>query len=291
VIELRPANSATADTHLSMLEPTALVIEAGSGGTQYGKDLWRYRELFYFLAWRDIRVRYKQTAIGVAWAVLRPLLTAIALAFVFGRVARLHTPGVPDFLMVIAGTVPWFFFANALTDSSNSLVNSSNMISKVYFPRLIVPTSAVIVGLVDFAISFVIVLPFMPIYHAALTLRLLFVPCFMLLAFAGALGAGLWFASLNVQFRDFKYVVPFITQFGLYVSPVGFTSDHFHRCRMLYSLNPSVGVIDGFRWAVFGNALPLYVPGFCASCAMAALLLVSGYLYFRKAERTIADII
>jgi lipopolysaccharide transport system permease protein len=274
-----------------MLEPPALVIEANSSGVQYWKDLWGYRELFYFLAWRDILVRYKQTAIGVAWAVLRPLLTAIALAFVFGRVARLHTPGIPDFLMVIAGTVPWFFFANALIDGSNSLLNSSNMISKVYFPRLIIPTSAVMVGLVDFAISFVIILPFMPIYHAALTWRLLLVPCFMLLAFVGALGACLWFASLNVQFRDFKYVVPFMTQFGLYISPVAFTSDHFHRGRLLYSLNPAVGVIDGFRWVVFGNALPLYLPGFYVSCAMAGLLLVSGYWYFRRTESTIADII
>ncbi|HEX5323981.1 MAG TPA: ABC transporter permease [Capsulimonadaceae bacterium] len=291
MIETRRAKTAAPSAPLEILDSSPLVIEAGARSAQYWKDVWQYRELFYFLAWRDILVRYKQTAIGIAWAVLRPLLTAIVLAFVFGRIARLHTPGTPDFLMVFAGTVPWFFFANSLSDSSNSLVNSANMISKVYFPRLILPTSTVTVNLVDFAISFGIVLFFMPLYHVLPTWRLLFVPCFMLLAFAGALGAGLWLSSLNVQFRDFKYVVPFITQFGLYVSPVGFSSDHIHRNRLLYSLNPTVGVIDGFRWSVLGNALPLYVPGFLISCAMASLLLLSGYWYFRRTERTFADII
>lgn len=258
---------------------------------QYWKDLWQYRELFYFLAWRDIKVRYKQTAIGVTWAVLRPLLTAIVLAFVFGRICQLHTPGAPDFIIVLAGTVPWFFFVGALTECSNSLVGSANIISKVYFPRLVVPTSAVIVNLVDFLISFGILLAIMPFCHVYPTWRIVFIPFFMLLAFAGSLGAGLWFASMNVKFRDCKYIVPFLVQFGLYVSPVGFGSDHIHRHRFFYSLNPAVGVIDGFRWALMGPTVPLYVPGFLVSAGMSFLLLAAGIWYFRRTERTFADII
>jgi lipopolysaccharide transport system permease protein len=269
-----------------------LVIEAGRAESQYWKDLWRYRELFYFLAWRDILVRYKQTAIGIAWALIRPFLTMIVFTVVFGTVAKLPSQGVPYPILVFAALLPWQFFANSLSECSTSLITNSNLISKVYFPRLIVPTSAVVVSFVDFMISGIILLGLMAWYNFVPSWRILTLPVFILVAFAAALGAGLWLAALNVQYRDFRFIVPFIVQFGLYISPVGFSSSVIpEKWRLLYSLNPMVGVIDGFRWAILGGGAQLDLPGFILSLGLVSLLLISGIWYFRKMERTFADVI
>ncbi|HEY9608357.1 ABC transporter permease [Allocoleopsis sp.] len=240
-----------------------LVIEAGRAERQYWKDLWRYRELFYFLAWRDILVRYKQTAIGIAWALIRPFLTMIVFTVVFGTLAKLPSEGVPYPILVFAAMLPWQFFANSLSECSNSLISNANLISKVYFPRLIVPTSAVVVSVVDFMISGIILLGLMAWYNFVPSWRILTLPLFILIAFAAALEPGLWLASLNVQYPDFRFIVPFIIQFGLYVSPVGFSSSVVpEKWRFLYSVNPMVGVIDGFRWAILGGGAQRYGPGF-----------------------------
>lgn len=270
-----------------------LVIQAGRTEAQYWQDLWRYRELFYFLAWRDILVRYKQTAVGVAWALIRPLLTMLVFTVVFGQLADLPSEGnAPYPILVFAAMLPWQFFANALTECSSSLINNANLVSKVYFPRLIVPTSAVIVSFVDFLIAGAILVGLLVVYQAPPAWRILALPLFTALAFAAAMGAGLWLAALTVQYRDFRYVVPFMVQFGLYISPVGFSSAIVpERWRLVYSLNPMVGVIDGFRWAIIGGDVPLYWPGFCLSLLLVAVLLVSGVLYFRRMERTFADVI
>jgi lipopolysaccharide transport system permease protein len=269
------------------------VIAAGRTEARYFRDLWRYRELFYFLAWRDILVRYKQTAIGVAWALIRPFLTMVVFSVVFGRLANLPSEGdAPYPILVFAAMLPWQFFANALTECSNSLITNANLISKVYFPRLVVPTSAVIVSFVDFLISGIILLGLMVWYSAVPTWRIVTLPLFVAIAFAAAMGAGLWLAALNVQYRDFRYVVPFLVQFGLYISPVGFSSAIIpDRWRLLYSLNPMVGVIDGFRWAILGGDVSLYWPGFWLSLLLVTGLLVTGILYFRRMERSFADVI
>ena len=269
-----------------------LIIEAGRTERQYWKDLWRYRELFYFLAWRDILVRYKQTVIGIAWALIRPFLTMIVFTVVFGTLAKLPSEGVPYPILVFAAMLPWQFFANSLSECSNSLITNANLISKVYFPRLIVPTSAVVVSFVDFMISGIILLGLMAWYNFVPSWRILTLPLFILIAVAAALGAGLWLASLNVKYRDFRFIVPFIVQFGLYISPVGFSSSVVpQKWRLLYSVNPMVGVIDGFRWAILGGGSHLYWPGFILSVALVTLLLVSGVWYFRKVEKTFADLI
>jgi lipopolysaccharide transport system permease protein len=269
-----------------------LVIEAGRTEKQYWKDLWRYRELFYFLAWRDILVRYKQTAIGIAWALIRPFLTMVVFTVVFGNIAKLPSQGVPYPILVFAGMLPWQFFANALGECSNSLIGNANLISKVYFPRLIVPTSAVIVSFVDFLISGMILLGLMAWYNFVPDWRILTLPVFILIASAASMGAGLWLAALTVQYRDFRFVVPFIIQFGLYISPVGFSSNIVpEQWRLLYSINPMVGVIDGFRWAILGGEASIYMPGFFLSVGLVFLLLWSGIWYFRRMERTFADVI
>lgn len=269
-----------------------LVIEAGRTEKQYWKDLWRYRELFYFLAWRDILVRYKQTAIGITWALIRPFLTMIVFTVVFGQLAKLPDQGVPYPILVFAGMLPWQFFSNALGECSNSLVGNANLISKVYFPRLIVPTSAVIVSFVDFLISGMILLGLMAYYNFVPDWRILSLPIFTLIAFAASMGVGLWLAALTVQYRDFRFVVPFIIQFGLYISPVGFSSSIVpDQWRLLYSINPIVGVIDGFRWAILGGESGLYLPGFILSLVLVLLSVWSGIWYFRKMERTFADVI
>lgn len=269
-----------------------LVIEAGRTEQQYWKDIWRYRELFYFLAWRDILVRYKQTAIGIAWALIRPFLTMVVFSIVFGNLAKLPSEGVPYPILVFAGMLPWQFFSTALSECSNSLISNANLISKVYFPRLIVPTSAVIVSFVDFMISGIILLGLMAWYNYVPSWRILTLPLFIGIAFAASVGAGLWLAALNVEYRDFRYIVPFIVQFGLYISPVGFSSNVVpEKCRLLYSLNPMVGVIDGFRWAILGGESKLYWSGFMLSVGLVVLLLLSGIWYFRKMERTFADVI
>lgn len=237
---------------------TELIIEAGRTESQYWKDLWRYRELFYFLAWRDILVRYKQTVIGIAWALIRPFLTMIVFTIVFGTLAKLPSEA-PYPILVFAAMLPWQFFANALSECSNSLISNANLISKVYFPRLIVPTSAVIVSFVDFLISGMILLALMAWYNFVPSWRILTLPVFILIAFAAAMGGGLWLSALNMKYRDFRYIVPFIVQFGLYISLVGFSSSIVpEQWRLLYSLNPIVGVIDGFRWAILGGEAKLY---------------------------------
>lgn len=269
-----------------------LVIEAGRAESQYWKDLWRYRELFYFLAWRDILVRYKQTVIGIAWALIRPFLTMIVFTVVFGRLAKLPSDGAPYPILVFAAMLPWQFFANALSECSNSLITNANLISKVYFPRLIVPASAVLVSFVDFMVSGMILLALMAWYNFVPSWRILTLPVFILIGFTAAMGGGLWLSALNVKYRDFRYIVPFIVQFGLYISPVGFSSSIVpEQWRLLYYLNPMVGVIDGFRWAILGGEAKLYWPGFMLSVGLVALLLAIGIWYFRQMERSFADVI
>ncbi|MDZ8093159.1 MAG: ABC transporter permease [Nostoc sp. DedQUE05] len=269
-----------------------LVIKAGQTEQQYWQDIWKYRELFYFLAWRDILVRYKQTAIGLSWALLRPFLTTVVFTVVFGVLLKAPSAGAPYPIVVFSAMLPWQFFSNALSECSNSLISNSNLISKVYFPRLIVPTSAVIVSFVDFMISAIILLGFMAWYNFVPDWRILTLPLFIAIAFAAAMGSGLWLAALNVEYRDFRYIVPFIVQFGLYISPVGFSSSVVpQQWRLLYSLNPMVGVIDGFRWAILGKNFDIYLPGFLLSVGLVILVLITGIYYFRRMERKFADII
>jgi lipopolysaccharide transport system permease protein len=273
-------------------EETELIIEAGRTEKNYWQDVWRYRELFYFLAWRDILVRYKQTAIGVAWALIRPFLTMVVFTVVFGKLANLPSEGVPYPILVFSAMLPWQLFSTALSECSNSLISNANLLSKVYFPRLVVPTSAIVVSFVDFAISGLIMVGLMIWYSFLPSWHIVTLPFFIVIALAASMGVGLWMASLNVQYRDFRYIVPFMVQFGLYVSPVGFSSNIVpERWRLLYSLNPMVGVIDGFRWAILGGDAQIYWPGFALSMSLVVLLLVSGIWYFRKMERTFADVI
>ena len=269
-----------------------LVIEAGRAERHYWQDLWRFRELLYFLSWRDILVRYKQTAIGVAWSVIRPVLTMVVFTVIFGKLAKFPSGNAPYAILVYAAMLPWQFFANALSESSNSLIANSNMISKIYFPRLIVPFSAVVVAVVDFLISFVVLMVLMAWYRFVPSWQIVTVPLFFLLALLASLGSSLWLSALNVKYRDFRYIVPFIVQFGLYVSPVGFASSVVpEKWRLLYSLNPMVGVIDGFRWAILGGEAQIYWPGFLLSTGLTLLILYGGIRYFRKTERIFADII
>jgi lipopolysaccharide transport system permease protein len=270
-----------------------LLIEPGRGAKNYWRDLWRYRELFYFLAWRDILVRYKQTAIGIAWALVRPFLTMLVFTFIFSRVAKLPAPGsVPYALLVFAAMLPWQFFSTALSEASNSLIGNSNLISKVYFPRLIVPAGSVITSFVDFLITLGLMAGMMVWYGFLPDWRLLTLPLFMALAFGSAFGAGLWLCALNVRYRDFRYIVPFIVQFGLYLSPVGFSSNIVPEgLRLIYALNPMVGVIDGFRWALLRGQSPLAGDALIASILVTSVLCLSGIWYFRRTEKTFADII
>lgn len=269
-----------------------LVIEAGRSERHYWLELWRYKDLCYFLAWRDIAVRYKQTVIGAAWALLRPLMAMVVFTVVFGRLARLPSDGIPYPMLVFAAMLPWQFFSTALSESGNSLVSNSNLISKIYFPRFIVPVSSIVVGLVDFAISFVVLVAMMFWYGLFPTWRMLAVPAFLSLAFLASLGMGSWLAALNVKYRDFRYVIPFIVQFGMYVSPVGFSSDIVPGpWRVLYALNPMVGVIEGFRWSILGKPAAPPWEGLLLSGLTTVLLLAGGIRYFRKTEKAFADII
>jgi lipopolysaccharide transport system permease protein len=269
-----------------------LLIEPGRTEKNYWGDLWRYRELFYILAWRDICVRYKQTAIGVLWAILRPFLAMVIFTVVFGRIAKMPSYGIPYPILVFAAMLPWQFFANSLSEASNSLVVNNNLISKVYFPRLIIPAGAVITSLVDFLISAALLGALMIWFRFIPDWRLLTLPLFTLMAFLAALGPGLFLTALNVKFRDFRYVIPFIVQFGLFISPVGFSSEAIPaNWRPVYSLNPIVGVVDGFRWAICRGAPEIYLPGFALSMSVITLFLLLGIWYFRKTEKTFADII
>jgi lipopolysaccharide transport system permease protein len=270
-----------------------IVIESGRTEANYWRDLWRYRELFYFLAWRDILVRYKQTVIGIAWAIIRPLVTTIVLTIVFSRVAHLSPPGAaPYVLLVFAAMLPWQFFSTALAESSNSLIGNSNLISKVYFPRLIIPAGAVVTSFVDFAIMLCLMAAMMLWYGYLPDWRIATFPFFVLVAFAASLGSGLWLAALNVKYRDFRYVIPFILQFGVYVSPVGFSTDNIpSHWRLLYAVNPLVGIIDGARWSLLRGESPLWWPSLITSTVSTLLLCLVGIMYFRRTERLFADII
>lgn len=269
-----------------------LILEAGRTERHYWRDLWRYRELLFFLAWRDVLVRYKQTAFGIIWALGRPLLTMLVFTLIFSKLAKLPSDGMPYPILVFVALLPWQFFSSAFSGTGDSLINNVAMISKVYFPRLIIPASAMLVNLVDFLISGIILAGLMIWYGFEPSLRMLTLPLFILVAFAAALGPGLWIASLNVKYRDFRILVPFVMQFGLYISPVGFSSSIVpDQWRLLYSLNPMVGVIDGFRWAILGGDIKLYWPGFLLSLFLVLIILVTGISYFRKMERTFADVI
>jgi lipopolysaccharide transport system permease protein len=270
-----------------------IIIEAGRRERNYWLDLWRYRELFRVLAWRDLSVRYKQTVIGVLWALIRPVLTMLVFTVIFGQIARLPSDGTAPYpLLVLAGILPWTFFSTGLSEASNSLINNANLISKVYFPRLIVPTATVVVALVDFLISFSILVLMMAWYQFLPGWQILVLPVFLLLAFFASVGPALWITALNVKYRDFRYVIPFIVQFGLYVSPVGFSSNVVpEQWRLLYSLNPMVGVIDGFRWCILGGQTELYTPGLAMSVGVTAFFLWFGTQRFRKMENSFADLI
>ena len=273
--------------------PDLLVIEPGRRERHYWLDLWRYRELFRVLAWRDLSVRYKQTVIGVLWALIRPVLTVLVFTIIFGRIAQLPTDGTaPYALMVFAGMLPWTFFSNGLSEASNSVINSGSLITKVYFPRLIVPTATVVVAFVDFLINFCMLLLLMVWYQFMPDWRILVLPAFVLLAFCASVGPALWITALNVKYRDFRYIIPFIVQFGLYVSPVGFSSSVVpEQWRLLYSLNPMVGVIDGFRWCILGGQGGLFLPGLVASIGITGFFLWFGSNRFRKMEKGFADLI
>lgn len=275
------------------LGSSVLVLEAGAAERHYWRDLWRYRELFYVLAARDVSVRYKQTIMGVAWALLRPFLTMIVFTVVFGKIAKMPTDGVaPYALMVFAGVLPWLFFSSAVSDSANSLIANANLVSKVYFPRIIVPTAAIVVSLVDLLISLAILALLMLFYQYPPTWRLLALPVFVVMAFLACLGPGLWAAALNVKYRDFRYVIPFVVQFGMFISPVGFSSIVVpEQWRLAFSLNPMVGVIDGFRWAILGGTSQLYIPGLLLSWVVICLFLALGFVRFRQMERSFADVI
>lgn len=269
-----------------------MLIEAGRAERNYWRDIWRFRELFYFLAWRDVLVRYKQTTLGIAWALLQPLLMMIVFTVVFGRISKLPSHGAPYPVFVFAALLPWQFFSRALSESSMSLITNTNLISKVYFPRLIVPVGAVVVTLVDFLISFALLAALMAWYGWWPGARILALVLLVPAAIAAAVGPGLWISALNVRFRDFRYIVPFLLQLGMYVSPVGFSTELVpEKWRLLYSLNPLVGLIDAFRWSIVGSSVPLYLPSVAISGAMIVLLLVGGIWYFRRTERTFADII
>lgn len=269
-----------------------VVVEAGQFARTYWKDLWRYRELFYFLSWRDVLVRYKQTVIGIAWSVLRPLLTMVVFTVIFGRIAKLPAGGVPYALLVYAAMLPWQFFSNALSESSGSLVSNSNLLTKVYFPRLIIPATSVITSFIDFLISFAILVVLMIWYRFAPPATIALLPVFVLQVLALSFGTGFLFAALNVKYRDVRYVIPFLVQIGLYVSPVGFSSNVVpEKWRLFYSLNPMVGVIDGFRWCILGDAAGLYMPGFILSNLVIVLMLLYGLRVFVRMERSFADVI
>ncbi|MBR1656851.1 MAG: ABC transporter permease [Synergistaceae bacterium] len=269
-----------------------LIIEPEKTTSDFLFELVKFRELFFFMALRDILVRYKQTVIGVAWSVIRPLLSMLIFTVIFGRVAKLPSEGVPYPIMVFSALLPWQYFANSMQSSSEAFARASSMISKIYFPRIILPTSSVLVSAVDFGISFVLLCILMMFYRFVPSPRILLIPVFFIPVTVAALGIGYLFSSIGVKYRDFRHIMPFMVQFGLYVSPVGFSSSVIpDKWRLLYSLNPMVGVIDGFRWCIQGTSVSLYMPGFIISLVMSALLFWGGLKYFRKTERTFADYI
>jgi lipopolysaccharide transport system permease protein len=270
-----------------------LVLEPGRADRRYWLDLWTYRELFAILAWRDVTVRYKQTVIGIAWAALRPFLTMVIMTVVFHVVAKVQPPpGAPYAILVFAGLLPWLLFSTILGEASASLVVNANLVGKVYFPRIIIPSATALVALIDFAVSLGILAGMMVWYRFLPSWQLLLLPAFVVLAVLASLGPALLITALNVKYRDFRYIIPFIVQFGLYLAPVGYSSSAVPASwRFWYSLNPVVGVIDGFRWCILGGNSPLYLPGFAASLVVVAIFLWLGVAYFRRTERTFADLI
>lgn len=275
-----------------------IVIRPGAIEKNYWQDIWRFRELFYILTWRDLKIRYKQTALGVVWSVLRPLLSTIIFTVLFGRIARLNSEVDQQYylIFVFAAMLPWQFFSSALSEGSNSLVQNSNLITKIYFPRIIIPASTIIVSLVDFMISFGLLILMFVFYGLVPSWKIIFLPAFLLLAFLAAFGTGLLLTAVNVKYRDFRFVMPFIIQFGMFVSPVAYSSliveERFGvTARLLFSLNPLVGIIDGFRWSIFGVDQILFIPGLLVSAGVTLILLWVGIRYFRSTEKGFADII
>ena len=268
-----------------------LIIAAGRRGAHYWRDLWRYRELMGYLAWRDIKVRYKQAALGIGWAVLQPTMQTLLLTFVFSKLAKMPDGGVPYFLIVLCGNLPWMLFTTAFSGAGASLVGNSHLISKVYFPRMVVPIASLAVALLDFAVVFVLALPLIAFFGIWPGWHLLVLPFFLALALLIALGAGLWITALTVKFRDFRFITPFILQIGLFVTPVGYRTDFLPNWRDLLALNPLTGVVDGVRWCLLGGQTQLHLPGIGVSVLMAGLLIASGVWYFRRTERQFADII
>ncbi|MBK6397487.1 MAG: ABC transporter permease [Bacteroidetes bacterium] len=269
-----------------------IIIDPNRRRSNFRKDLWNYRGLFYFLSWRDILVRYKQTVLGVLWSIIRPLMTIFVFTIIFGRLAKLPSDGVPYLLLVSAGMIPWQFFANSFTEASNSLIANATMLSKVYFPRIIIPVSSVVVSFIDLLISFAIMIGIYIWYQFVPDWHLIFLPLFILQAIFVSMGLGFLVSALNVRYRDFRYIVPFIVQFGLYISPVGFkTSVVTGDLKYLYALNPMVGVIDGFRWSLLGGNFSLDKSTFAISLIMSVIIFIIGFNYFRKVERNFADII
>lgn len=270
-----------------------LILEPGRAEKNYWLDLWRYRELFYILSWRDLKIRYKQTVMGTAWGVVRPMLTMIIFTFVFGKIANLDNKiAVPYPIIVFAGLLPWQFFSTALTESSNSLVGNANLISKIYFPRMIVPAASIITSLVDFAISFGLLLVVMVYFQYVPSINILLLPVFVIMAFLLAFGTGLYVTALNVKYRDVRYIIPFVVQLGIYITPVGYSSSvitqkYGEQARFWFSFNPVVGIVDGFRWCITGE--PMYWTGFFLSLAMIFLFMLLGVWYFRKTEKSFAD--
>jgi len=273
--------------------PPQLVLEAGRADRQYWQDLWRYRELLFILAWRDVSVRYKQTAVGIVWAFIRPFITLVVFTVVFGHIAKVQTnPNIPYALIVIGGLLPWTLFSTVLGDASNSVISNSNLISKVYFPRMIVPLATVLIAVIDFCVSLSILVALMIWYGFMPGWQILLLPAFVLLTVLASLGPAIWAAAIVVKYRDFRFVVPFALQFGLYVSPVGFPSSVVpEQWRLLYNLNPMAGIIDGFRWCIVGGESPIYLPGFLLGLGVTAFFLWLGISTFRRIERGFADMI
>ncbi|HEX5760498.1 MAG TPA: ABC transporter permease [Thermoanaerobaculia bacterium] len=279
------SDTAAAAAPVTLLRPSRGWVSLDLG------ELWRYRELLFFLVWRDVKVRYKQTALGAAWAILQPLATMVVFTIFLGRLAGVPSDGLPYPIFSFAGLVPWTFFAQGLNQSANSLVGNQNLITKVYFPRLAIPLAAVLSGIVDFLLAFAVLVGMMLFYGMPLTGRILWLPPLLLLGLATSLGVGLWLSALNVQFRDVRYIVPFLTQIWLFVTPIAYSSSLLAEpWRTVYGVNPMAGVVEGFRWALLGTGNP---PGpmLAVSTAAALVLLAGGALYFRRMEKTFADLI
>lgn len=267
-----------------------VIIEAGRASRDYWRNLWQQRELLYFLAWRDLLVRYKQTVVGATWVLIRPILTLLIFSVVFGKWAALPSGGLPYPLLVFSGMLPWFFFAQSVSDCSNSLLSNSALVGKVYFPRLIVPLTSLLVCAVDYAVSCLLIIVLVAWTGVMPDWRILALPLLTLWVAALALGLGLWGAALTVKYRDFKHLIPFMLQLGIYISPVGYTAGIVpERWRLLYSMNPLVGIIDGFRWAILGKEFEAFTPGVLISLAFTGIVLVSGVVYFRRVEKTLVD--